>query len=126
MMTSRSLLAGLLIGLCASVASGQDTPVDKGKQVYDYWCATCHGPGRGKPGTIALAAKYKGSDRPALLEDRTDLTAQGIRLFVRNGVSIMPMFRKTEISDADLDAMAAFLTRRSTPPPGAPATPRQP
>jgi len=126
MMTSRSLLAGVLIGLCGSAASAQNAPVDKGKQVYDYWCATCHGPGRGKPGTMALATKYKGGDRPALLSDRTDLTPQSIRFFVRNGISIMPMFRKTEVSDADLDAMAAYLTRRSAPPPGGPATPRQP
>ena len=124
MMTSRSLLAGVLVVLCTSAVSAQNAPADTGKKVYDYWCATCHGPGRGKPGTIALAAKYKGGDRPALLADRTDLTVQGIRFFVRNGISIMPMFRKTEISDADLDAMAAYLTRRSTP--GPTAAPRQP
>jgi hypothetical protein len=30
---------------------------------------------------------------------------------VRHGVSVMPFLRKTEISDADLDALAAYLTR---------------
>jgi mono/diheme cytochrome c family protein len=29
--------------------------------------------------------------------------------FVRSGVSVMPPFRKTEISDADLAALAAYL-----------------
>ena len=40
------------------------------------------------------------------------LTPQSVRFFTRNGVSIMPMFRKTEVSDGDLDAVAAYLTRR--------------
>jgi (+)-pinoresinol hydroxylase len=31
------------------------------------------------------------------------------RTFVRNGVTIMPFFRKTEISDEELDALAAYL-----------------
>jgi mono/diheme cytochrome c family protein len=30
---------------------------------------------------------------------------------VRNGVSFMPSFRKTEISDADLALVAAYLAR---------------
>jgi (+)-pinoresinol hydroxylase len=118
MMPPRLPLAVLLVVLFASTAFAQDATVDKGKQVYEYWCATCHGPGRGKPGTVALAAKYKGT-RPALLEERTDLTPQAIRFFVRNGISIMPTFRKTEVSDADLEAMAAYLARRR---PGATTT----
>jgi mono/diheme cytochrome c family protein len=31
---------------------------------------------------------------------------------VRKGVSVMPPFRKTEISDADLAALAAYLAPR--------------
>lgn len=124
-MMPRSVLAGLLVVACTSTASAQTAPVvDKGMQVYDYWCATCHGSGRGNPGTTALAAKYKGAtDRPALLADRTDLTPQAVQFFVRNGISIMPMFRKTEVSDADLDAISAYLTRRRTQPDGTAAAP---
>jgi len=33
--------------------------------------------------------------------------------FVRTGVSVMPPFRKTEISDADLAALAAYLAPRA-------------
>jgi (+)-pinoresinol hydroxylase len=29
---------------------------------------------------------------------------------VRTGVSVMPFFRKTEISDQELDALAAYLS----------------
>jgi len=79
---------------------------------YQNYCSMCHGEGVGKPGTLALQAKYKGA-LPALLEKRTDLTPQLIKMYVRNGISVMPIFRKTEISDADLDAIAAYLTRNN-------------
>lgn len=122
----RLLLCGVLLLGSAETARAQGATVENGKQVYDYWCATCHGTGRGKPGTTALAAKYKGTERPPVLADRTDLTLPAIRLFVRNGISIMPMFRKTEVSDADLEAIAAYLTRpRPASPPAAAAPPRQ-
>jgi mono/diheme cytochrome c family protein len=32
-----------------------------------------------------------------------------LKVFVRNGSGAMPMFRKTEISDMDLAAVAAYL-----------------
>jgi mono/diheme cytochrome c family protein len=79
-----------------------------GKAVFEKWCAPCHGDGPGRPGTAALQALYKGV-KPALLEQRTDLVPELTKSFVRNGVSVMPFFRKTEISDAELDALAAYL-----------------
>ena len=94
------------------VALAQDeAQVEQGREVFQYWCATCHGEGRGFGGTSALTVKYKDTEIPGLLEARTDLSAPLVRAFVRNGVSIMPFFRKTEVSDADLDAIAAYLTR---------------
>jgi mono/diheme cytochrome c family protein len=102
----------------ASVASAQgDTTVRKGNETYQYWCATCHGRGPGNPGTTALGAKYKGA-LPGILEERKDLTPQAVRFAVRRGTSIMPFFRKTEISDADLDAITQYLTRRPPAPGG--------
>jgi mono/diheme cytochrome c family protein len=89
---------------------------ERGRQVFQYWCISCHGPGTGLrgipylPGTGALMAKYQGA-LPALLEERTDMPAELIRTAVRNGITIMPFFRKTEVSDADLEALAAYLTR---------------
>jgi mono/diheme cytochrome c family protein len=93
-----------------STTSGEGEP--KGYVQYQNYCSMCHGEGPGKPGTMALQAKYKGVE-PALLDKRTDLTPQLVKTDVRNGVSIMPFFRKTEISDADLDAIAAYLTRNN-------------
>ena len=93
-----------------STTSGEGQP--RGYVQYQNYCSMCHGEGPGKPGTLALQAKYKGAE-PALLDKRTDFTLQLVKTFVRNGVSIMPFFRKTEISDADLDAIAAYLTRNN-------------
>lgn len=36
-----------------------------------------------------------------------------IRTFVRNGITIMPFFRKTDVSDTDLDALVAYLIRNN-------------
>jgi mono/diheme cytochrome c family protein len=83
----------------------------RGYVQFQMSCAVCHGSGEGKPGTRALAAKYKGTV-PALLEERTDLEAPYIKQVVRQGLYVMPFFRKTELSDAELDAIAAYLTRK--------------
>jgi mono/diheme cytochrome c family protein len=118
---AQSMLALFLLG--STTANAQNRPAaDNGHELYQYWCASCHGRGAGNPGTIALQAKH-GGKVPALLEDRTDLTASAVRFFVRRGVSIMPFFRKTEVSDADLEAIAAYLTRPRTASSSAPAAP---
>jgi mono/diheme cytochrome c family protein len=104
----------LAIVAAPGISAGQDSPPERGRQVYDKWCTPCHGAGEGKPGTISAAALYKGS-KPAVLTERTDLTPAGIKTVVRTGMFIMPRFRKTEVSDADLDAVVAYLTRGTTP-----------
>jgi mono/diheme cytochrome c family protein len=110
----RSLAA---IALCVAGGAGaQDAAtVERGRTVFAHYCAPCHGPGRGDdgapmlPGTHALYLKYRG-EKPPLLERRADLPAAALKAFVRNGVASMPPFRKTEVSDADLDAIAAYLS----------------
>ena len=84
----------------------------QGRAVYGKWCAPCHDPGVAHPGTHALAVKYQGIKSGVLLE-WTDLPAAMVKVLVRHGISVMPQFRKTEISDADLDALAAFLSRNT-------------
>ncbi len=112
---TRSGLAGLIALLAFAPlpgpgqASGEaEADVARGGEVHEQWCESCHGTGHGKSGTIALQAKYRGSI-PALLTERTDLSPELTRSFVRSGIFAMPFFRKTEISDADLEALAAFL-----------------
>ena len=102
-----------ILAMGASLAAQQPV-VERGKQVYEKWCTPCHGAGEGKPGTIAAAAIYKGA-KPAVLSERTDLTPAGIKTVVRGGMYVMPRFRKTEVSDAELDAIISYLTQRSGP-----------
>ena len=96
----------LVLLLVAGSAFGDE---QQGKRVFDHICVYCHGPGVW--GTNRLAKRYDKDH--ALLESRTDLSAEAIRAIVRAGVGSMPPMRRTEVSDADLDAVAAYLTRKS-------------
>jgi (+)-pinoresinol hydroxylase len=93
-----------------SVRAEDAATIGHGDAVFQKWCAPCHGRGADRPGTVALQALYHGS-KPAALEDRIDLSPEFIKQFVRHGVSVMAPFRKTEVSDADLAALTAYLTR---------------
>lgn len=109
------MLLAIVIGGCLRA----QTPSEKnGKAVFDKWCEPCHGaeaPKRGMfvngalPGTAALAVKYQGK-LPAVLEQRTDLKPAFIKTVVRHGLYGMPITRKTEVSDAELDDVVVYLT----------------
>lgn len=106
-----------VLGLAAGCATSAraDTPAPAhavGQAVYVKWCAPCHAPGITHPGTHALMTKYQGKKSGVLL-DWTDLPSLTVKYWVRHGVSVMPHFRKTEISDAELDELAAFLARNT-------------
>lgn len=126
-------IPGLALALlCAGTARADEDTLSPrqaiGKRVYETWCVACHGPGpgyygRGLTGTEALEAKYEGKV-PPVLDQRTDLTPEFVTVFVRHGVSVMPFYRRTEISDADLAALGAYLSRRNPAlPPAATSRP---
>lgn len=101
--------AAVLAAWSASPAFGANaTHPSSGKHIFDKWCLPCHADSDQAPGTLALRVKYNGA-LPAALEQRTDLTAASVKYFVRNGVFVMPFFRKTEISNDQLDALANYL-----------------
>jgi (+)-pinoresinol hydroxylase len=109
-----SLVLGVLLaaGTGAALAEGiasLSAQEQQGKFLYGRTCIYCHGPGLWATNRIA---KRLDKDH-ALLENRTDLSADGIRAIVRSGVGSMPPLRKTELSDADVDAIAAYLTRKA-------------
>ena len=124
MKTIFGLMTSAVIAMCAcpSLAQAPDrgTQLDQGKQVYEYWCLPCHGTGLGLPGfaelpgTQQLRIKYRDTAISPLLAERTDLVPEFVKVIVRQGVSFMPQFRKTEISDAELDALAAYLARNNS------------
>jgi len=86
------------------------SPAERGAAVFNNWCDACHrNATQNAPGTQSLQFKYRG-EIPAALEERTDLTPELIEFYVRTGIATMPPFRKTEVSDADLAALAAYLS----------------
>ncbi len=105
-----------ILALIASLAAGSAVAAEapRGKAVFDLWCGGCHKPlgpyVSSVAGTSVLERTYKGS-KPAALEQRTDLDAATVKLFVRKGSKFMPFFRKTEIGDEDLEALAAYLAK---------------
>jgi mono/diheme cytochrome c family protein len=120
----QTLLLVLLLIAASRTALSQTAPSEKnGKAVFDKWCMSCHGPvgprggtfgGGALPGTAALTVKYKGR-LPAVLAERTDLQPDLIRMVVRRGLFGMPITRKTEVSDAELEDLVAYLTRSRKP-----------
>ena len=101
------LLSAVL--LVANGAPAQDRLVERGRQVYDDWCAICHAPG--EAAARVLEERYQGSV-PAEIKQRTNLTAEFITLRVRTWEAPrMPPFRPTEVSDEDLAAVIAYLRR---------------
>ncbi len=117
-------LLAIFVAAIANPALAQTTPSEKnGKTVFEKWCTPCHGAEAPKtgmfatgalPGTLALGLKYQGKV-PAVLEQRTDLAPAFIKTVVRHGLYGMPITRKTEISDAELDDVVAYLTRNRKP-----------
>ena len=83
-----------------------------GRAVYTRWCAPCHAAGVTHPGTNALTVKYAGVKSGVLLEWQ-DLPASVVTTIVRTGIAVMPPFRKVEISDAELEALARYLARNT-------------
>ncbi len=107
-----SCLAILALALGPGVAAADAAPApaqeQQGKHLFNHICVHCHGPGFW--GTNRLGKRM--DKEHALLENRTDLSADQIRAVVRNGIGSMPPLRKTELSDSDVAAIAAYLTRR--------------
>ena len=103
-----------LLALAAAAGSARAADPPRGKAVFDLWCSGCHkplGPAVSSvAGTTVLQRKYRGA-KPAALEERTDLTPATVTFYVRHGVNFMPFFRKTEIGDADLEALADYLAK---------------
>ena len=97
MKTLRRPWAGLLAGaaLLAGTASAQT--ITPGQQFYQKVCAKCHEAGIG----------------PVLLG--RDLPPATITLIARYGLNAMPAFRHTDIDDATLEQLAAYVSTSAAP-----------
>ena len=100
--------------LVPGAALGQDALVAQGREVYLARCEYCHGPGPQQGATMVLQGRYQGAV-PSILAERTNLTPEYIRAVVRTATNGMAPIRITEVSEQDLEAVIAYLTRNNEP-----------
>ena len=79
-----------------------------GREVFEHYCSYCHGSSDG-PGTVQLK-RTRGADK-GLLTERADLAPDYIEYVVRHGLKSMPPFAPSDLTEAKLKALAAFLTK---------------
>lgn len=79
-----------------------------GKALFDLYCIGCHGAGPGNPGTMRLEERLSADQAPLL--DRDNLDPEYLKLVVREGFKLMPPFRPSEITDAQLDLLTVYIT----------------
>jgi cytochrome c5 len=103
-----SLVLSALVGLTTPAIGAEVS----GKEVFDHYCTWCHGSADG-PGTMQLS-RTRGKDK-ALLTRRSDLAPDYIEYIVRHGLRSMPPFVPSDLTDAKLKALVAFLTKHERP-----------
>lgn len=81
--------------------------VEEGNKLFHARCGYCHL--AGGTGTIMLGRRL-GKDR-ALLENRTDLSAEYVKRITRVGINGMPPHTRIEVPDGELHLIAIYLTR---------------
>ncbi len=59
-----------------------------------------------------MLSRRRGKDK-SLLAERGDLTVPYVRTVVRRGLNSMPAITRVEVTDPELDAIAAYLTRNA-------------
>ena len=115
----RLALLGLALMSAFSAAeayAGPDNPTSArpldppgGERLFYGRCGYCHV--EGGTGTLMLARRL-GADR-SLLARRTDLQAAYVKGVVRGGLNSMPKLTRVEVTDGELDQIAAYLTRNA-------------
>lgn len=99
--------SGLLAG--GSVLAENTSPPEQptGRDLYEHWCADCHDPGPGHPGTMRMEGDFGAEN--SVLRDMTSINRPLIHFAVRRGFNMMPPFRPTEITDEELERIADYI-----------------
>jgi mono/diheme cytochrome c family protein len=85
-------------------------PSSGGETLFSNHCGACHL--AAGMGTNVITAQLVPAGRPpeqGLLTNRDDLAADYVKAVVRNGKGAMPRQTRVDITDAELDKVAAFL-----------------
>lgn len=109
------MMITMALGLALSAAGSAQAAVD-GKQVYDFYCAQCHGlngDGKGINVTKTFSTDPRNFTVAADMEKRSD---DDIRTVIRDGgpaiskSPLMPPWSAT-LSDAEVDALLAHIRK---------------
>jgi cytochrome c553 len=110
----RKLLLVVGAGLLASTASAQEwVSLEKtdGNALFGEKCGMCHR--ATGMGTGILARRM--SPELALLENRMDLQPAFVGTVVRSGFGVMFPISRAEVSDAQLQTLVEYLTKKEAP-----------
>lgn len=91
--------------LPAPVTLASRPEVSGGEKLYVENCAMCHGPNGMGTGLLARRMDV------ALLEERTDLNKDYVILAARQGIGNMPSIPRGEVSDAEMEEIADYLSK---------------
>lgn len=106
------VLLAVALGLGVHAGAHADADSLDGKALFRAKCGVCHLQGGG--GTWMLGRRL--GEAQALLESRKELPAPLVKYVARNGINSMPRFTRVELQDAELEAIARYLSApRSTP-----------
>ena len=100
-----------LVGICALAVPALAQDAAKGKQVYDASapkCKVCHsiaGEGNAKGNLDDVGSKLKADEVKAWIRTPKEMAAKA----KADRKPPMPAYTKEKISDADLDALTAYL-----------------
>jgi mono/diheme cytochrome c family protein len=99
----------------AEAPPGERTQTGRdGRALFSNLCGSCHL--LGGMGTNVITQQMLAAKRPpaqALLETRTDLEADYVASVVRHGKGSMPPLSRVEVTDVELQSIAAYLDRSS-------------
>jgi len=85
-------------------SAGGRGPAD-GEGLYKARCGYCHLPG----GTGTMMLERRLGEGHGLLAERTDLPADYVKAVARNGLNSMPTITPVEVTDEELERIAAYL-----------------
>lgn len=106
MRTIGSVLSLLALGVATTAQAGTEA-LARGQALFDNRCGICHAPGG--IGTGMLSRRV--GPAAAVLAERHHVPQPLVQSVVRFGIGGMPWFTRVELSDAELDLIAAYLAR---------------